>query len=354
MATWCAVWTTLGVLSFLYAYLDLFARGEQEPFHIRFIEQMTGNYTAGLLSLGVIRIARELVGRRARWFAVVLTHVTVMPVYSLLHTSSLWASRHVTFSVLGLGTYDYGIMSYRYPMEFPNDVIGYAAMAILVHLFLSYRASEERALRAAQLESELQHARLAMLEGQLRPHFLFNALNTISSVMYRDLAAADRMIRQLGDLLRTALNAADAHEVRLAEEIETLESYLDIMRERLGDRLEVVVEIDPTTSDALVPSLLLQPLVENAIEHGDPGPEAPLRVTVSAQRRDGALTLRVADNGPGTSSAKAEGIGLHNTAERLDHLYGAAGRMRYGNAHDAGFEVVIDVPFRPAEGVRSA
>ena len=354
MATWCAVWTTLGVLSFLYAYLDLFARGEQEPFHIRFIEQMTGNYTAGLLSLGVIRIARELVGRRARWFAVVLTHVTVMPVYSLLHTSSLWASRHVTFSVLGLGTYDYGIMSYRYPMEFPNDVIGYAAMAILVHLFLSYRASEERALRAAQLESELQHARLAMLEGQLRPHFLFNALNTISSVMYRDLAAADRMIRQLGDLLRTALNAADAHEVRLAEEIETLESYLDIMRERLGDRLEVVVEIDPTTSDALVPSLLLQPLVENAIEHGDPGPEAPLRVTVSAQRRDGALTLRVADNGPGTSSAKAEGIGLHNTAERLDHLYGAEGRMRYGNAHDAGFEVVIDVPFRPAEGVRSA
>lgn len=346
VVAWFGLWTALGLLSFLYAYLDLFARGQSEPFHIRFIEELTGNYAAGILSLGVIRLARGLVGRRRPWYVVVGTHAAAMPVYSVLHTSLLWVSRKVVFAALGLGVYDYGVMSYRYVMEFPNDVMGYAVIAVLVHLFLSYRASEERALRAARLEAELQQARLAMLEGQLRPHFLFNALNTISSVMYRDLAAADRMIRELGELLRSSLHAGDAHEVPLAREVETLELYLSIMRARFGERLEVAVDVGPPVVAAAVPAMLLQPLVENALAHGDPGPGEAMRVTVTAARRDDTLVLRVADNGPGGEPAKGNGIGLRNTAQRLDHLYGKAGRLRCGNPNGMGFEVVIELPFR--------
>ncbi len=190
-----------------------------------------------------------------------------------------------------------------------------------------YRETQQRALREAQLETRLVEAQLQTLQHQLHPHFLFNTLHAISTLMHRDLSAAERMLVQLGDLLRLTLESSTRPEVRLAEEIEFLEKYVQIEQIRLGERLTTLFDIETDVLDAAVPTLILQPLVENAIEHGI----APLglagRITVSAKREHDMLVMTVEDSGPGPSeramAALFTGIGLSNTRARLTYQFGA-------------------------------
>jgi sensor histidine kinase YesM len=368
---WLPFWTFIGLLGFSYKYLDVLARARTEPVYEKLIEELTGAYGTGLLFLGMSVLARWIVANDVRWYRAVPLHALAVPLYSALHTSWLWFSRRVIYALLGLGSYDYGIMPIRYAMEFPNDLIDYALLASILHLILHYRSARERELRLAQLETELTQTRLRALEGQLRPHFLFNALNTVSSIMYRDVGAADRVLRQLGDLLRSSLRTDGLNEVSLHEEIATLELYLAVMRARFGDRLEFNLAVDASAHDALVPYLLLQPLVENALEHGDPGPGQPARIDIRAQRRADLLVLQVEDNGPGwpavaggtaradraselphagdpRSATETNGIGLANTAARLTHLYGDRHSFELSNGQPSGFRVTIRIPYRKA------
>ena len=193
----------------------------------------------------------------------------------------------------------------------------YCVLVSIIYLF-------DRQVRAAQLEGTLEAARLENLRLQLQPHFLFNALNTISAVMYEDPRSADAMISRLSDLLRSTITDSEAQEVPLEREIATLELYLDIMRQRFEDKLQVDVDVAPEVRQALVPHLLLQPLVENSINHGiDPESNA-VNVTVKADRKDGATRVLVRDHGRGLPNGRfRKGTGLSNTAERLEKLYGA-------------------------------
>jgi LytS/YehU family sensor histidine kinase len=231
-------------------------------------------------------------------------------------------------------------------------VLGFTLWMGLVYLFDRYSESRDRDVRVAQLETELTRVRLSALEGQLRPHFLFNVLNTISSVMYEDVAAADTMLARLADLLRRTLRRPSGSEVPLAEEIETLELYLDIMRVRFAERLSVDVQVDDAVRDAAVPALVLQPLVENALRHGDPGPGVPARISVRARRDDGSLLLEVEDNGPGLAGTQAEavgkGVGLANTARRLEQLYGDRQALTLFNLTGGGLRVAVELPYRAA------
>ena len=199
-------------------------------------------------------------------------------------------------------------------------------------------------------EYRLVQAQLEALKAQLQPHFLFNTLNSISTLMHEDVEAADRMVVNLGGLLRATLSEVGGQEVSLRRELEVLDLYLRIQLVRFQDRLKVNVDVDPRALEACVPNLVLQPLVENAIKHGIAPHSVDGRVDIGARLEGSTLVLRVRDDGPGIQeqSETKEGVGLSNTRARLERLYGAAQSLRYGNSPEGGFEVELKIPFRRA------
>ncbi|MFN8574647.1 MAG: histidine kinase [Gemmatimonadaceae bacterium] len=198
-----------------------------------------------------------------------------------------------------------------------------------------------------QLQTRLAQAQLQALRLQLNPHFLFNTLNTITALVHTDPHAAERMIVGLSELLRISLGSVGEQEVPLSRELEVLEHYLEIQQVRFADRLQVQYRVAPGTEGALVPNLLLQPLVENAIKHGIAPRAASARIDIAAHRSNGALTLEVSDNGTGNTHAApaGDGLGLRNTRERLRSLYGDDYRFDAAPQHEGGYRVVIELPF---------
>jgi LytS/YehU family sensor histidine kinase len=191
-------------------------------------------------------------------------------------------------------------------------------------------------------------ARLEALRMQLNPHFLFNTLHAISALIHDQPDAADRMVARLSDLLRLSLDPSKPQEVPLSEELAFLEGYLEIEQTRFSERLQVTKVIEAGTETALVPFLLLQPLVENAIRHGIEPREERGCLAITARRQNGRLELRVRDDGPGLAKkdAKPQGIGLSNTRSRLQHLYGEQFTFELKDLVEGGLEAFISLPFR--------
>lgn len=348
--------TAIGLLIFSYRYLDDLARARSGTFSVRLIEELTGAYAAALLFPLVVRVARRFRLQYHNWLRRLPVHLSTLLVFSALHTTLNWLSRELMFRLAGLGAYDYGIMPVRYLMELANDAIVYCLFVALVYLFDYYREARDREVRTAQLEARLTEAQLQALRLQLQPHFLFNALNTISAVIYEDVQLADQLIARLSDLLRLTLSRSRAQEVTLQEELEFLNLYLELMRARFEERLTVRFDVEPETRAALVPQLILQPLVENSIRHGASQQGGAVTIDVCARRANGALHLEVSDNGPGikpgqmreVAGAEDTGIGLSNTVERLNQLYGEAQSFSLQTSEAGGLLVRVRVPFRTA------
>lgn len=245
---------------------------------------------------------------------------------------------------------DYGALRWRYPMEFAHLFMFYWLGLAVVYLFHEVRFARERELHQAHLEASLAEAQLQALRLQLEPHFLFNALNTISATLYENRQAADEMIGRLGDLLRQLLKSDRSQEITLARELELLQLYTRIMEARLEDRLKLTLDVDETTQQAVVPQLLLQPLVENAIRHGMNPLTFEAEILVQARRQGDRLHLTIRDHGPGldTPVENKSGIGLSNTASRLTKLYGNWHSFEIRNADNGGAVVEIYLPFRAA------
>jgi two-component system, LytTR family, sensor kinase len=223
----------------------------------------------------------------------------------------------------------------------------YWAVVSVAHTLLFYRRSQERERKALELTAGLARAKLQALRMQLQPHFLFNTLNAISTLVHRDARAADEMLGNLADFLRLTLETADQQEVPLRQELDFLDRYLAIEQVRFGDRLRIEKQIPADTLAAQVPAMILQPLVENSVRHGlEPSRQAgELRITA---RRDGAvLHLAVHDNGVGISAARnnREGIGLTNTRSRLRELYGDRATLELRNGAESGLVVELTLPF---------
>jgi two-component system, LytTR family, sensor kinase len=208
---------------------------------------------------------------------------------------------------------------------------------------LEAEATELRA-EAAELHAQVTDARLNALRAQLNPHFLFNTLNAISTLVEQDPRGARRMIARLSDLMRHTLEG-DEQEIPLARELEMLRRYMDIMEVRFQDKLEVSIETEPRLDDALVPNLVLQPLVENAFRHGLALMQTVGRVAVSVVREDGDLVLTVRDNGRGPAKEVREGVGLANTRARLTQLYGERQRLALTAAEGGGALVEVRLPY---------
>ncbi|MSU48979.1 MAG: hypothetical protein EXS37_07825 [Opitutus sp.] len=225
----------------------------------------------------------------------------------------------------------------------------WAVLAFGYSLEIHQRYKREE-LKAAQLESRLIETELKALREQLRPHFLFNTLNTISVLVRENKNdEAVNLIARLGSLLRSSLDNTRTPEVTVREELDFIGRYVDIQRARFSDRLTVVIAVEPAAMEARIPNLLLQPLVENAILHGIAPKSGPGRVEVTGRVEDGKLRLEVRDDGPGlddgTKRAK-EGVGLTNTRERIAKLYGALGQLTLRSEPGRGVSVQIVLPFR--------
>lgn len=224
----------------------------------------------------------------------------------------------------------------------------YLAVVSIAHAVHFSRRARERERRALELTASLAQSRLEALKMQLQPHFLFNSLNAIAALVHKNPDAADEMLTRLSELLRLTLETSGAQELPLRRELELVEKYLAIEHVRFGDRLKYQVDVPPDTHAALVPTFLLQPLVENAVRHGlEPQSGAGL-LTIRARREGGTLRLSVSDNGVGLKKdgARREGIGLSNTRARLRELYDGAASLELRNAD--GVSVEITMPFHTA------
>lgn len=305
-------------------------------------------YIWGALAPLVFWFGRRFRLGRGTWPVCLLLHLitsVILALIQLLLTTSLaefielFGGRPFPFLV-GL--------RFALAVKFHWNVVIYWAILGLGHALLYYREFRERELRATQLESQLARAQLQALKVQLHPHFLFNTLNAISALIFEDPEAADRMITYLSELLRMTLESSGEQEVPLRQELHYLDRYLTILKARFGDRLTTLLDIEADVYDALVPNLVLQPLVENAIRHGI-GPRAvPGRIEISARSLGQTLCLRVYDNGAGIPSEDGavlkEGVGLGNTRARLQQLYGAAQKLVLTNAPHGGLVVTLEFP----------
>jgi signal transduction histidine kinase len=231
----------------------------------------------------------------------------------------------------------------------PDDCFSiYLPVVIIAHMICYYRESRNRELRASQLETRLVQAQLRALKNQLQPHFLFNTLHSISTLMLTNVTAADAMLARLSDLLRMSLDSNSVQETSLNREMQFVEGYLEIEKMRFGDRLQVQYDVHPDTLDARVPHLLLQPLVENAIRHGISRRVTEGKVWISAERSNDELFIEVGDNGPGfsvnTEWRAKHGLGLSATRERLRVFYGDNQHLDIHSVPGKGTTVRVRLP----------
>lgn len=243
--------------------------------------------------------------------------------------------------------------------SFEWQVLLYGGIVALSHAVRLHQELQARQLHESRLEARLVEARLAALQRQLHPHFLFNTLHAVAGLIHRDVDAAEAMIVRLGTLLRVVFRAEMQQEVTLGRELTLTSQYLEIQRVRFGDRLQIVIEAPADVQQSLVPVLILQPLVENAIKHGFAGRSSGGTIRISALRHGDALEIRVADDGEGAGRDALrelnEGVGLSNTRARLEHLYPNRHAVQFEAVPGGGFCVVLRLPLRaPAAAVSPA
>jgi two-component system, LytTR family, sensor kinase len=358
--------TLLGVFSTLQAY-RLSTLSINDQMNIEVWRLLALNlaywYVPATLTSTIFRLANRFPLDAPGWPRALAVHALAALGLSVVHLGGMIGMRAILwpgrlFPAYG-GSLTSGVQRI-YLMNLDWALMTYSAIVGASYAIGYYRESRARAIRAAHLETRLAQARLKTLEAELHPHFLFNTLHAISTLVHTQPEAADRMISRLSDLLRITFSRSDAACVSLHEELEFLQKYLEIEQTRFQDRLTVDYQIDPDALDAEVPRLILQPLVENAIKHGVSPQTGPGIVSVGARRDNERLYLTVSDNGVGlTGRTRARlhgGVGLSNTRDRLECLYGPEHALTFLES-SPGLTVEMRLPFRPlssgSDGPRS-
>jgi two-component system LytT family sensor kinase len=343
-----ALATLLGLFFATKFYYGWRAAGMPTTWTKHFWWQAMEWYSWVIFLPGIFWICRKLERLNRSWKFVALHLAAGIP-FALLHCAVLTTGARVEAWVLETGKSWLDLTAIVLRNHFHSDLFTYAVIVTVWHALEYYRKVREHERTATELEKNLALARLQALRTQLQPHFLFNTLNSITTLNHDDPKAANRMIARLSELLRMSLESDGAQEVPLSRELDFLHGYLDIQRIRFGERLTVHLDADSNTLDALVPNLLLQPLVENAICHGIAPFSKPGEVRISARRDQKSLYLQVSDSGPGMTvekiSERGRGVGLANTRARLQELYGHAQRFDLANGTERGFRVEVRIPF---------
>ncbi|MBA2304258.1 MAG: sensor histidine kinase [Acidobacteria bacterium] len=306
-------------------------------------------YTWAGFTPSIVWLSQRFRFERQGLLRALAVHLPAVLLFSLAHIGAMQAAQWWLVTSEG-GAFSWWSAAQRAALlNLDWEMMTYWAIVGLSHALLYYRESRDRELRASQLETRLIEAQLKTLQQQLHPHFLFNTLNAISCLMHRDVAAADRTLVRLSDLLRLTLERLGEQDVTLAEELDFLRKYLDIERTRFADRLVVRFDIAPDALETLVPTLLLQPLVENAIKHGVARKAGAGHIDVIARRENDKLWIEIRDDGVGLSedalTALHKGIGVSTTRARLQHQFGADYRFEFHRLAQ-GVAVIVAVPWR--------
>ena len=294
-----------------------------------------------------------------RWMRALAINAVGAACFSVAHALAMIAVRWLVWSNAGkMPSVSWTTFLQRiYLTNLDWTLMTYSTIVGLGYALGYYREARARAVKEAHLETQLAQARLKTLESELQPHFLFNTLHAISTLIHTSPDSADRMISRLSDLLRLTFDRSGAARISLQEELEFLGKYLEIEQTRFQDRLSVSYDVDPETLDAEVPRLILQPLVENAIKHGVSPRVGHGIIEIVARREEDRLCLEVRDNGVGLSgSARSQfrsGVGLPNTRDRLECLYGEAQALEFSEGN-GGLTVRMRMPLQRSAATAAA
>jgi signal transduction histidine kinase len=336
------VWALVGLFFSSQVYFYSYGTSKQTSLPHALAWQMSAVVINALFTPLVLRLARRYRVERQTWRRTLPLHLFAGAAFAAACTTY-----HIVLDFGFAGNFAALTLARLPRLVFANvdrNLLIYAIIVVISHAADYYQRYREGELRASQ-------AQLQALKMQLHPHFLFNALHSISALVHTDPDAADKMIARLGDFLRLTLDSAAAQEVPLRQELEFLNCYLDIERTRFRDRLTTEIHADPQVLDCRVPNLILQPIVENAIRHGVSQRSARGHVEVHASRAGRSLRLEVRDNGRGLPEGaegprgkQGGGVGLANTRARLQQLYGGDYRFELQNAPAGGAVVTLELP----------
>jgi hypothetical protein len=340
-----AAWTVIVLTFAVQAYVFALSRNRPDSFWHEFLVAATEWYVWAALTPLVLFLCRRFRIKSHNWLPTGLLHLVASVLISLLQLAI-----QVKFNFLVNPGYKmtywrvfYFFATYKLHM----NLLTYWVIVALNHGAYYYEQARSRELAWSRMEADLANAQLQVLNMQLHPHFLFNTLNSISALISDDPRAAHNMVLKLSDLLRSSLNKIEQPEVPLQQELELLECYLSIEQTRFKDRLTIQTEIDPAALRCMVPTMILQPLVENAVRHGIGKHKQADNISITANRENGRLMLEICnrigsvENGSVTS---VRGIGLTNTRARLEQLYGNDHSLEINNREDGGVAVKLSFP----------
>jgi signal transduction histidine kinase len=308
-------------------------------------------YVWALLAPAAMWIAHRVRIERQNWYRGIAIHFLAAATFAEVHIVAQEAFRRGLMLYNGRSPAMPFLWRLRSAMIQYMDweMMTYWAIIGLAFAVTYYREAQDRAVAAAKLETKLVETQLQTLQSQLHPHFLFNTLHAISTLMHSNVDQADRMLSRLGELLRMTLDNVGQQEVPLKDELDFLERYLEIEQTRFRDRLTVKFDIQPDTLDGLVPWMILQPLVENSIKHGISPQTGPGTIQVLSRHERERLVLEVLDDGKGLTqdalTALQSGIGLSTTRARLHHLFGRDYQFEF-HRRPRGVMVRVVVPWR--------
>ena len=306
------------------------------------VSPFTVSYLWALLTPLIFVIARTYSFNRDSWRKSLLVHLPI----SLLMSAAVTGIRMIVNTTYGFADHSVPLTARMLQGVLQNLPLCFATMGIAQAAVYSARI-RKREMESSHLEARLAEAQLEILRSQLEPHFLFNTLNSIATLTRKDPASAERMTIKLASLLRVSLDCVGSQEISLEKELQFLQNYVEIQKTRFRDRLTVHLNIDPDLLPFPVPSLILQPLVENAIRHGIAKSAGPGWVDIRAARENGSMRIEIADNGPGIvpkSDGDTGGFGLRNTRARLRQLYGNQHHFRVESVPGGGCRVILVLP----------
>jgi signal transduction histidine kinase len=341
----------VGVTNASWIVVEFRAERVPVPWPRPYFWELTGTFAAFLAFPIVLTAVLNAPRPAGRWGRFLKVHLLAYALYALAIPLLFLGLRTVLHPLLGWGPYEYGPLALKLPMEWIKLLVAYAAIALGVAAWLNFREAQLRARREAELGERLQEARLQVLSAQLDPHFLFNALNTVSSLMYEDLPRTDRLLASLALMLRDGLEAGGP-VWPLQRELQYLEAFLAFAEARFGDRLKVRRELQADHGNFQVPRFCLQRLVENALKHNLETPDRVLNLRISVGVEAKWLRLEVADDGggftdPDTPLAGA-GLGLRNLVDVLGLVYGGEASLVVTHAPGGGARVALQLPLEVA------
>ena len=358
-------WTLIAVLTSANTLIEPRAPNPWQPVIplAQVVLAFANSYLWALLTPPIFRLASHYTLERSTWSTRVLFVVIGLALAISVDMATSYLRSQLFYAPAPLSPELVAIARLR-RLWFMNEFIVFVAVlaaGFARNYFLRYRVRREEAInlkaQAAQLQAQLADARLAALRTQLNPHFLFNTLHAVSALVERDPRGVRRMVARLSELLRTTLDEADEPEVPLHRELTFVERYLDVMQIRFQGRLQVRVQVEPEVRYALVPNLILQPLVENAVKHGVSKLTGVGRIEIGARLEGERIALSVRDNGPTLATGTVhptDGVGLRNTRARLKQLYGSAQSLTLRAIEGGGLAAEVSLPYHTSADLHTS